>query len=105
MFKVNNRNTRTMSEICSKLTIKTPERRHWPTGKNVTSDHTSHGLVYQLFYAFIKINYTKSIKFTVSTNYQLVLSSITNIYLEAPILYVSDNCRMINSWVTDHKTT
>ena len=27
MFKVNNRNTRTMCEICSKLTIKTPERR------------------------------------------------------------------------------
>ena len=28
MLKVNNRNTRTMSEICSKLTIKTPEQRH-----------------------------------------------------------------------------
>ena len=27
MFKVNNRNTRLMYEICSKLTIKTPERR------------------------------------------------------------------------------
>ena len=27
MFKVNNRNTRTRFEICSKLTIKTPERR------------------------------------------------------------------------------
>ena len=27
MFKVNNRNTRTRYEICSKLTIKTPERR------------------------------------------------------------------------------
>ena len=27
MFKVNNRNTRTWCEICSKLTIKTPERR------------------------------------------------------------------------------
>ena len=26
MFKVNNQNTRTMCEICSKLTIKTPER-------------------------------------------------------------------------------
>ena len=26
MFKVNNRNTRTRCEICSKLTIKTPER-------------------------------------------------------------------------------
>ena len=29
MFKVNNRNTRTKYEICSKLTIKTPEPRHW----------------------------------------------------------------------------
>ena len=29
MFKVNNRNTRTRCEICSKSTIKTPERRHW----------------------------------------------------------------------------
>ena len=29
MFKVNNRNTRTRCEICSKLTIKIPERRHW----------------------------------------------------------------------------
>ena len=28
MFKVNNRNTRTICEICSKLTIKTLERRH-----------------------------------------------------------------------------
>ena len=27
MLKVNNRNTRTRSQICSKLTIKTPERR------------------------------------------------------------------------------
>ena len=27
--EVNNRNTRTRLEICSKLTIKTPERRHW----------------------------------------------------------------------------
>ena len=29
MFKVNNRNTRTRCEICSKLTIKTPERSFW----------------------------------------------------------------------------
>ena len=28
MFKVNSRNTRTRCEICSKLTIKTPDRRH-----------------------------------------------------------------------------
>ena len=29
MSKVNNRNTRKRCEICSKLTIKIPERRHW----------------------------------------------------------------------------
>ena len=29
LLKFNNRNTRTMCEICSKLTMKTPERRHW----------------------------------------------------------------------------
>ena len=29
LLKVNNRNTRTKCEICSKLTIKTPERRQW----------------------------------------------------------------------------
>ena len=28
LFKVNNKNTRTRCEICSKLTVKTPERRH-----------------------------------------------------------------------------
>ena len=28
LFKVNNGNSRTMCEICSKLTIKIPERRH-----------------------------------------------------------------------------
>ena len=27
MFKVNNRNTRTKSDLCSKLTIKAPEQR------------------------------------------------------------------------------
>ena len=29
MFKVSHRNTRTRCEICPKLTIETPERRHW----------------------------------------------------------------------------
>ena len=29
LFKVNNRKTRTMCEICSKLTTKIPERRQW----------------------------------------------------------------------------
>ena len=30
MFKVNNRNTRTGCETCSKLTIKTPQRQQRP---------------------------------------------------------------------------
>ena len=38
MFKVNNRNTRTSYEICSKLTTKTPERRH--RGVNLTKYST-----------------------------------------------------------------
>ena len=29
LLKVNNRNTRKRCETCSKLTIKTPERRQW----------------------------------------------------------------------------
>ena len=35
MFKVNNRNTRTRCEICSKLTVKTPERRYFTTCSSV----------------------------------------------------------------------
>ena len=44
MFKFNNRNTRTRCEICSKLTIKTPERRHWRRSGVfiVNCEHISH---------------------------------------------------------------
>ena len=52
MFKVNNRNTRKSCEICSELTIKTPERRQ---GRRsgvfiVNLEHMSHlFLVFLLF--------------------------------------------------------
>ena len=44
MFKVNNRNSITRCEICSKLTIKTPERRHWRRSGVfiVNFEHISH---------------------------------------------------------------
>ena len=44
MFKVNDRNTRTRCEICSKLTIKIPERRHWCRSGIfiVNFEHISH---------------------------------------------------------------
>ena len=43
MFKVNNRNARTRSEICSKLTIKTPEPCQWRRSGvfNVNFEHIS----------------------------------------------------------------
>ena len=44
MLKVNNKNFRTRCEICSKLTIKTPERRQWH-GSGVfiiNFEHISH---------------------------------------------------------------
>ena len=44
MFKVNNRNTRTRCQVCSKLTIKTPEWRQWRRSGFfiVNSEHISH---------------------------------------------------------------
>ena len=44
MFKVNSRNTRTRCEVCSKLTIKTPEWRKWRCSGVfiVNFEHISH---------------------------------------------------------------
>ena len=43
MFKVNNRNTRIMFEICPKAAIKTPERsRHRSAVFIVNFEHISH---------------------------------------------------------------
>ena len=44
LFKVNNRNTRKRWKICSKLTIKTPERCHWRHSGIfiVNFEHISH---------------------------------------------------------------
>ena len=48
LFKVNDRNTRTRCEICLKLTIKTPEQRHYVFVVNF--EHISHlVLVFLLF--------------------------------------------------------
>ena len=47
MFKVNNRSTRTSCEICTILTIKRPERRHWRrSGVFILNvEHISHVLL------------------------------------------------------------
>ena len=50
ILKVNNRNTRTKCEICSKLTVKTPERSRRRSGVFIVNfEHISHFvLVFQL---------------------------------------------------------
>ena len=54
MFIVNNRNTTTRCEICSKLTIKTPERRHWHhSGVFIVNfEHISHLVLVFLLLTF-----------------------------------------------------
>ena len=47
MFKVNNKNARASCEICSKLKMKTTERRHWRHWRRsgvfiVNFEHISH---------------------------------------------------------------
>ena len=51
LFKVNNRNTKSSSEICSKLTTDVPERRHWHLSGVfiVTFEHISHLFLVFLF--------------------------------------------------------
>ena len=51
LLEVRNRNTRKRCEICSKLTIRTPKRRHWlPSGVFIVNfEHISHFLLVFLF--------------------------------------------------------
>ena len=47
LFKFNNRDSRKRCEICSKLTIKTPERRQWRRSGVfiVNFEHISHSFL------------------------------------------------------------
>ena len=51
LLKVNNRNTRTRCEICSNLTLKKPERRHWCRSGvfTVNFEYISHLVLVFLF--------------------------------------------------------
>ena len=54
VLKVNHRNTRTRCELCSKLTTKIPERRHWSCSGIfiVNSEHTLHLVLVFLLLTF-----------------------------------------------------
>ena len=52
LFKVNNRNTRTSCEICSKVTKKTPEQRHVVLLSSLLNLNKFHTL-FQCFYCWL----------------------------------------------------
>ena len=58
MLKVNNRNPRKWCEICSKLTIKTPERRQWcRSGVFIVKfEHISHLFLVLLLLTLKQVN-------------------------------------------------
>ena len=56
MLKVNNRNTKTRCEICSTLTIKTPQRHQWHRFGvfNDNFEHVSYLVLLFLLFTFSK---------------------------------------------------
>ena len=59
MFKVNNRNIKKRCEICSKLTIKTPERHQWqwrPSGVFIVKFEHISDLVLLFLLSFKQVN-------------------------------------------------
>ena len=56
LFKINNKNTRKRCEICSELTIKTPEWRHWRrSGVFIVNFE----LILHLFLVFLLLTWNK----------------------------------------------
>ena len=84
LFKVNNRNSRKRCEICSKLTMKTPERhwRHWRCSGVfiVNFEHISHLFLLLLLLTLIEQENVKSdwfssyswLDLSLSVNYDLI---------------------------------
>ena len=73
MFKVNNGNTRTRSEICSKLTIKIPERRvyeipHSDKDKQILNLHAKNTNVFWYISTKVLHNFTISCDSVVENN-------------------------------------
>ena len=71
MFKVNNKSTRKWCEICSKLTLKTPEQHQWRRSGGIIDsfEHISHRFLvfllltlykYMLAFIFVKSCFDKA---------------------------------------------
>ena len=88
LLKVNNKSTRIKCEICSKLTINTPERRHWRRSGVfiVKSEHISRlVLVFLLLTVNKQVNARRLTRYLISSCrdilacYRFVLLSLTMI--------------------------
>ena len=63
LLKVNNRNSRTRCEICSKLTIKIPERSQWRSTVSIVNlEHVMAGWEYKLTTCFLYAEWRISLK-------------------------------------------
>ena len=70
LFKVNGRNTRPISEICSKLTIETPDQRYW-CHSGVFIVNFEHILHFVLVFLLLALN---NVSGWVSDNWNILCS-------------------------------
>ena len=96
MFKVNNRNTRTRCEICSKLTIKIPERRQWRRSGIfiVNFEHILHLVLVFLLLTlsrYMPIGYKPALAITGASHYSIHLMQHTDLQMLTIFLHSNRN--------------
>ena len=83
LFKVNHGNTRAMWEICSKLTIKTPESSHWYEWRR--TDVFTIILNRFTFYFGVSINDFQQLRFlSISSFRKMINKHEASVFLETP---------------------
>ena len=63
MFKVNNRSSRKSFETCSKLTIKTPEKRHKQTSKQADNQTNKQKNSQEIFQKYVDTKLLQNIHY------------------------------------------
>ena len=76
VFKLNNRNTGKRSEICSKLTINTPERRHWHRS-GVFIFNFKH--ILHLFLVFLLLTLNREMLARIEISLKILTTKINNL--------------------------
>ena len=96
MLKANNRTTRTRCEICSKLTVKTPERRWHGSGVFIVNlKHISHLALMFLLSTF-------NLKFQAGPAFKSEVFLIKYVYvLERWVAGLANWKKILNIWLRD----